>query len=72
MLDKLRTIKQKYEEITALLSDPAVISDQKRYRELSRERAQLTDIVEAYDEYLAAEEEENGCGSCSVPILTPI
>ncbi len=61
MLDKLRTIKQKYEEITALLSDPAVISDQKRYRELSRERAQLTDIVEAYDEYLAAEEEENGC-----------
>ena len=55
MLEKLKGIKERYEQLTALLSDPAVIGDQNRYRELSKEQAGLTDIVNAYDEYMAAE-----------------
>lgn len=61
MLEKLKGIKQRYEQLTALLSDPAVIGDQNRYRELSKEQAGLTDIVNAYDEYTAAEAEIESC-----------
>ena len=61
MLEKLKGIKERYEQLTALLSDPAVIGDQSRYRELSKEQAGLTDIVDAYDEYMAAEAEAEGC-----------
>ena len=61
MLEKLKGIKERYEQLTALLSDPAVIGDQNRYRELSKEQAGLTDIVNAYDEYMAAEAEIESC-----------
>ena len=61
MLEKLKGIKERYEQITALLSDPAVIGDQNRYRELSKEQAGLTDIVNAYDEYMAADAEIESC-----------
>lgn len=61
MLEKLKGIKERYEQLTALLSDPAVIGDQNRYRELSKEQAGLTDIVNAYDEYTAAEAEIESC-----------
>ncbi len=61
MLEKLKGIKERYEQLTALLSDPAVIGDQNRYRELSKEQAGLTDIVNAYDEYMAAGAEIESC-----------
>lgn len=61
MLEKLKGIKERYEQLTALLSDPAVIGDQNRYRELSKEQAGLTDIVNAYDEYMAADAEIESC-----------
>lgn len=61
MLEKLKGIKERYEQLTALLSEPAVIGDQNRYRELSKEQAGLTDIVNAYDEYMAADAEIESC-----------
>lgn len=61
MLEKLKGIKERYEQLTALLSDPAVIGDQNRYRELSKEQAGLTDIVNAYGEYMAADAEIESC-----------
>lgn len=61
MLEKIKGIKERYEQLTALLSDPAVIGDQNRYRELSKEQAGLTDIVNAYDEYMAADAEIESC-----------
>lgn len=61
MLEKLKGIKERYEQLTALLSDPAIIGDQNRYRELSKEQAGLTDIVNAYDEYMAADAEIESC-----------
>ncbi len=61
MLEKLKGIKERYEQLTSLLSDPAVIGDQNRYRELSKEQAGLTDIVNAYDEYMAADAEIESC-----------
>jgi len=51
MFDKLEKLIARYEEITQLLSDPAVISNQARYRELSKEYSEKTEIVRKYQEY---------------------
>ena len=51
MLDRLQKVKDRYEEITALLSDPAVLSNQERFRELSKEHSDLTPLIKAYDAY---------------------
>ena len=71
MLEKLKGIKERYEQLTALLSDPAVIGDQNRYRELSKEQAGLTDIVNAYDEYMAADAEIESCKAMLEEHLDP-
>jgi len=51
MFDKLEKLIARYEEITQLLSDPAIIFNQERYRELSKEHAEKTEIVRKYQEY---------------------
>lgn len=61
MLEKLKGIKERYNQLTELLSDVAVIADQNRYRELSKEQAGIADIVAAYDEYMAADAEIASC-----------
>ncbi len=60
MVEKLLKVKQRYDEITALLSDPAVLSNQDRFRELSREHSQLTPVVQAFDRYQKARAELEG------------
>ena len=61
MIDKLERNKKRYQELQALISDPAVIRDQKRYRELRQEHASLIDQMEEFDRYqaIAAEMESN-------------
>ncbi len=54
---KLEQIQDRFEEITGLLSDPQVQSDQNRYRSLSQEYAQLESVVDCYRHYLRTEEE---------------
>ena len=53
MIDKLERNKKRYEELQALISDPNVIRDQKRYRELRQEHALLTEQVEEFQRYQA-------------------
>ena len=48
MLDQLESLDAKYQEIEAQLQDPAVVSDMKRLRELSKLRAELEPVVEAW------------------------
>jgi peptide chain release factor 1 len=55
--DKLERNKKRYEELQALISDPAVIRDQKRYRELRQEHASLTEQVEEFERYRTIEAE---------------
>lgn len=57
MFAALGEAKKRYEEITESMSDPAVISDQPRYRQLAREHSDLTPIILAYDQYLKIERE---------------
>ena len=49
--NKLQHLSERLEEINALLSDPGVIADQKKFRSLSQEHAQLSPIVSCYHEY---------------------
>ncbi len=55
MREKLEKIKVRYEELTNLLSDPSVISNQEKYRELSKEHSDLSTVMRAYADLLGAE-----------------
>lgn len=48
---KLREVKEKFEKITEQLSDPNIISNQKEFVKLTKERSNLSEIVEAYNQY---------------------
>ena len=46
--DQLQAVEDRYEELGELLSDPDVVSDTKRFMELSKEEASTRDTVTAY------------------------
>ena len=51
MIDKLRGIEDRFIKLEKLLSDPAVISDQKKYQDHLKEHGELNKIVSAFREY---------------------
>ena len=52
MLDKLNIVKQRFDEVNDLIIQPEIISDQKRYVDLSKEYKDLKDLMLKRDEYL--------------------
>ena len=52
LLDRLEGLVSRYEEVSTLITDPAVIADQKRYVKLTKEYKDLGRIVEARKEYV--------------------
>ena len=55
MFEKLALMEQKYEEISAKLSEPDIISDNKLYTQLMKEFKNMTPIIEKYREYKKAQ-----------------
>jgi len=51
--NKLELLIERQEEIFALMSDPEVINNQNRFRELSRESAEIKPIVDCFNNYRA-------------------
>ncbi len=51
MLDKIRIIKQRYDEVSDLIIQPEIIMDQKRYAQLSKEYKDLGGVVKRGEEY---------------------
>jgi peptide chain release factor 1 len=51
LLDKLETLRDRHEEVSALLGDSETIADQARFRDLSREYSELEAVVQCYDKY---------------------
>ena len=51
MYDQLQSIEDRYEELGELLSDPAVVSDTKRFMALSKEEASTRETVAVYRRY---------------------
>ena len=54
MLEKLKAVEQRYNEIGEKLVLPEIISDNEQYKKLMKEHSQLTPIVEKYREYKSA------------------
>lgn len=48
---KLETLAERHEEVSALLAEPEVIAQQSRFRELSKEYAQLGPLVSTFKRY---------------------
>ena len=48
ILAKLDSLSERYEEVGALMSDPDIIGDQNKFRELSKEYAELEPVVKCY------------------------
>ena len=51
ILAKLDNLDERYQEVAALLSDSETIADQNKFRELSKEYAELEPVVKAYIDY---------------------
>ncbi len=55
MLPELEAVAEKYRLLTASLSDPAVLADPKRLRDVSKERSELEPLVRRLDEFRRVE-----------------
>ena len=51
LLSKLENLTDRHEEVSALLGDSEILADQNRFRDLSREYAELEAIVHCYEEF---------------------
>ena len=51
LIEKVLSLKEKYAQLQAQLSDPDVISDMKKYVQLNKEYKELAPIIEAGDRY---------------------
>ncbi len=54
---KLETLVERNEEVQALLSDPEVITDQDKFRALSKEFSELEDVVKTFQDYQQAQDD---------------
>jgi peptide chain release factor 1 len=60
MLDRLEKVRERYEELTALLSDPSVVSNQERFRALGKEHSDLTPLMRVYEIYRKVKKDLTG------------
>ena len=52
MIDKLNIVKQRFDEVSDLIIQPDILSDQKRYVQLNKEYKDLKALVAKRDQYL--------------------
>jgi peptide chain release factor 1 len=53
MFDKLEAVEKRYQDLDALLADPEIISKRSEFQKLSKEHADLGQLVEAFRRYKA-------------------
>ncbi|MND88759.1 Peptide chain release factor 1 [compost metagenome] len=58
--NKLETIQDRFEELTALLGDAEVISEQTRFRAYSKEYAELEPVAAAWQRWLKVQDDLDG------------
>ncbi len=57
MFDKLDEVKGRFDELNSQLADPSITSNPDEFRKIAKEHAHLTEVVQTYDQFRAAEEE---------------
>ena len=60
MLEKLEKVRERYDEVTRLLTDASVVAQAERFRSLSKEHKDLTPLIKAYHSYRKATEDLTG------------
>ena len=55
--EKLEHLKTKFVEVEKTVADPALVKDVKRYKDVMREHAYLSDLMNEYDNYLSLEKQ---------------
>ncbi|PAV46873.1 peptide chain release factor 1 [Pseudomonas sp. HAR-UPW-AIA-41] len=60
LLNKLATLQDRFEELTALLGDAEVISNQPQFRAYSKEYAEVEPVVQAYRQLCKVQEDLDG------------
>ena len=51
ILARTSGLKERFEEVQLLITDPGVIADQKRFQKLSKEYSELEHVVAKSEEY---------------------
>jgi peptide chain release factor 1 len=51
MIEKLQELETKYEELTHLLSDPAISTDYQKYQKHAKAKSEIEDIVQNFRQY---------------------
>ena len=51
LIEKLRNVEARYEELNQLLADPETVSDNKKYQKTAKAHSELGEIVSGYREY---------------------
>jgi len=51
ILEKLEGLSERLDEVNSLLGDPEIIANQDRFRDLSREHAELQPVVDCFNRY---------------------
>ena len=51
MFEKLEAVEKRYEELTKMIADPEVISNNTEWQKLMKEHASIEEIVEKFREY---------------------
>jgi len=55
LLFRLDSISERYEELAALMSEPEIISDQNKFRDFSKEYAEIEPVVQCYAKHKQAQ-----------------
>ena len=57
MLDKVKLVVERYEELNRLMADPEIVTDHLKVTEYAQEQAEIQELVEAYRRYEALSQE---------------
>lgn len=57
---KLQQVKERFEEVTAAMSDPAVFDDPEHYTELTKEHSDLKKLVDDYEQWKSIQNQIEG------------
>ena len=57
MLDKVKLIEDRYEELNRMMADPEVVTDHTKVTEYAQEQAEIADLVQTFRRYKALEQE---------------
>ncbi|MCR4726244.1 MAG: peptide chain release factor 1 [Clostridia bacterium] len=61
MIEKLKKMKIRFDELNEKLADPQIIARQDEWQKVAKEHAALSEIMVNYDAYLRAEKDEADC-----------